>query len=205
MKRSTLVYTGLIVALTIVFMGFNGCESLRKSPTEAQKQTAQMGLDATSRIRQSGTSPGSPTSVIAHESARANQIYFGLPKGPLAAPEVVIPAAQADAAKRPDPWETIDTALALGLAVAGIFGGAGSIKVIKFITVAQAKSKALREIIKAQQKFRDELKLQADSDETGKAAELLKSLKAHNDDAQSPETMTLVTEVKAKVKKGQAA
>ena len=199
MKRSTLVYTTFIVALTVVFMSFNGCEALRKPPTEAQKQTARMGIEATADIWLTGTTPQSPVATIAHESAKATQTYFGLPTQPLADPARVIPQAQVDAAERPDPWNTLDLALSLGLAAAGVFGGAGGLKVARAIAVAQKKSKALREIVKAQQNFRDELKLKADSDDTGRAAEILQSLKDANDDLQSPSTIMLVTEVKSAI------
>lgn len=195
MKRSTLVYTAIIVALTVVFMAFTGCETLRKAPTEAQKQTARMGVDATEAIRLNGTPPKSTVAVIAHESAKANQTYFGPPKEPLANPVDVIPQAQSDAAERPDPWDIVDLALSLGLGVVGVFGGAGGLKIAAAITVAQQKSKALREIVTAQQKLRNELKMKSDSDETVKAAEILQSLKSYNG-IQSPSTITLVTEVK---------
>jgi len=208
MKRSTLVYTVFIAALTVIFMAFNGCQQLRKAPTEAQKQTARMGVDATEQIRITGTSPGSAVSVIANESAKATQTYFGPPAEPLAEPEAVIPQAQIDAAERPDPWQTVDTALAFGLAVAGVFGGAGGVKVAKAIAAAQAKSKALRQIIKAEEDFRNELKLTAcddeDNDNAVYAAEILESLKAAND-IQSPATQAIVTEVKANIKKKEHA
>jgi len=204
MKRSTLVYTAFIAVLTAVFMSFNGCEALRKPPTEAQKQTAALGVDATRTIRTSGTSPQSPVSTIAHESAKATQTYFGLPSEPLAAPEVVIPAAQADAAERPDPWDMLDAAFAVGLAGAGIITGKYGTRIAAAIAAAQKKSKALRELVKAQQELRDELKLKVGSDESLKAAEILQALKDVNDDAQSPETMSLVTEIKGELKKKQA-
>jgi len=200
MKRSTLVLIAFIVALIL----FSGCsDPIRFGPTEAQKQTAQMGVDATGYIEQNGTPPGSDISKIARDSAKTTQIYFGLPKEPLADPAVMIPQAKADAVKRPDPWDTADMLLNTGIGIAGLFGGVWSIKAAKFITAAQAKSKALREIVKAQQKFRDELKRNANSDETIAASEVLKSLKDANV-IQSPETEVLVTEIKSKAKKDAA-
>ena len=207
MKSSTLVYAALIVTLMLYFLLFSGCEMLRKAPTEAQKQTAQLGVNATEQIRYGGAEPQSAVSVIAHESAKANQIYFGPPKEPPAPPDTVIPQAQADAAERPDPWDVADGFLGLGASVALVFGGAAGTKAAALFKTARQKSKALRQIIVAQEDYRNELKTAAasDSDHAANAAEMLESLKSKNDRFQTASTMSIVAEVKNDLKKAPAA
>ncbi|MCK4958949.1 MAG: hypothetical protein KAT00_06105 [Planctomycetes bacterium] len=205
MKRSLITATLLIIALTLVLCLFTGCDSLRRAPSEPLKQNAYLCADATQKILDGGTDAGSPLANIANMTAKNTQTYFGSPQGPIAPPEITIPAAAVDAKKRPNPWDLADNAITLGIAVAGIFGGVGGIKAAAFLTAARRKSKALRQLVIAQQNFRNELANSASSDETIAAAEVLNRLKAANNDTQTASTQSIVTEIKTEARKGHAA
>ena len=207
MKRSTLIAAMLVIALTLYLGLFSGCETLRKSPTESQKQTARLGLNATEQIRLAGTEPQSPESMIAHESAKATQTYFGPPAEPLAEPDKVIPKAQVQAAERSNPRDAADSIMGIGTAIALVFGGGTGVKIASAISAARKKSKALRQIIQAEEDFRNELKtstaIAEDEDEAVKAAETLESLKDKNQ-IQSASTQQIVSEVKDEIKRSRA-
>ena len=51
-----------------------------------------------------------------------------------------------DASARPDAWELADSAMELGIAVAGLVGGAYGIRFASYLKQARDKSKALQEI-----------------------------------------------------------
>ena len=186
---------GLLV-MVAVFGG--GCDSLRFAPGEVQKEnaylhhrTAQM---AAAEARGESVSPAlvELTSLCELQS-RAFMADYGLP-GVLPAAETIddvlaessrgiAAAALSRSSQRPDVWDVTGGLLELGIAVAGIIGGAYGIKAGQFLMRAREKSKALREIIEG-----NEL-LKQTSTETAAAFK-----QAHK--AQSPQTRELVAKIK---------
>ncbi|MGA2092891.1 MAG: hypothetical protein ABSH16_05730 [Sedimentisphaerales bacterium] len=92
--------------------------------------------------------------------------------------------AIAQSQQRPDAWLVADSALELGIAVAGLFGGAYATRLTKFLQDAKAKSNALKEIVLANEIFK---KTNPD------AAEAFKDAQRN----QSPLTKQIVAECKA--------
>ena len=86
--------------------------------------------------------------------------------------------------QRPNAWDIADSTLELGIAIAGLFGGAGAIRVMSFLQQAKARSNALKEIVLANEIFK---KTNPDSAEAFKDAHA----------KQSPLTRQIVTEAKA--------
>ena len=187
-----------ICLLVMVLVFTCGCDSLRFAPGEVQKEnaylhhrTAQM---AAAEARMSEVSPelAGLTSLCELQS-RAFMADYGLP-GVLPAAETIddvlaessrgiATAALSRSSMRPDVWDVTDGLLELGIAAAGVIGGAYGIRATRFFRRAREKSKALREIIEG-----NEL-LKQTSTETAAAFKT-----AHK--AQSPQTRQIVTELK---------
>jgi hypothetical protein len=91
--------------------------------------------------------------------------------------------AIAQSQQRPDAWSIADSALELGIALAGLFGGVYATRISKFMQDAKAKSNALKEIVLANEIFK---KTNPDS------AEVFKDAQRN----QSPLTRQLVAECK---------
>lgn len=89
-----------------------------------------------------------------------------------------------ESSQRPNAWDVADSAMELGIAIAGLFGGAGAIRVVNFLQQAKAKSNALKEIVLANEIFK---KTNPDS------AKAFKDAHAN----QSPLTKQIVAEVKS--------
>ncbi len=93
-------------------------------------------------------------------------------------------AAIMRSSERPDVWDAADGLLEIGIAVAGVIGGAYGLRATRFLKRTREKSKALREIIEG-----NEL-LKQTSTETAVAFKT-----AHK--TQSPTTRQIVTELKS--------
>lgn len=85
--------------------------------------------------------------------------------------------------QRPDPWSVADSALELGIAITGLFGGVYATRIAKFLQDAKAKSNAIKEIVLGNEIFK---KTNPD------AADAFKDAQRN----QSPLTKQIVTEVK---------
>jgi len=93
-------------------------------------------------------------------------------------------AAMAEAGERPDAWQVADSAIELGIGVAGLLGGVYGTTAVRFLRQARAKSNALKEIILGNEVFKMTHR---------ESAEAFKQ--AHG--KQSPMTRQLVTEAKS--------
>jgi len=177
----------------LLCLPLSGCDSaLRFAPSQPQKQTA----DATHRtaliVQAHGTDPGSVESdrLVAGTAAAAS--YFGPPAAPLDLASDYSPTvaqASADAVARPDPWAVADELLGVGIAVAGLFTGAGALKFASMLSQARAKAQALKEIVQGSEIFKA----------SATAGEVTAFKKAQSQ-AQSPATEVLVAEIKATTK-----
>jgi len=203
MNRSTFFKLVLITCLPLIIpLFFAGCKSeLRFAPDESLKQNAALNRAANEDIFLNGTDPGSKISKVALDASINTQTYIGEPQEAFKDIDTVLANAQTKAAERPDAWELINNGLGLAVTIGTVVlggGGAtyGGAKLIGAMKELQRKSTAIREIVRAQEVFKSELKIAADSDETFKAADALAALKQANDGIQTTPTQILVTETK---------
>ena len=175
-----------------------GCESLRFAPTEEQKQNAWVHnrtavIAAQTAKEEYASEKLKALTDLSQTQSKAFVAYCGLPEElPEAeSAEDVLKESNVQLAKtaieqssqRPDGWQVADSAFELGIAIAGLFGGAGALRVISFLQQAKAKSNALKEIVLGNEIFK---KTNPDSADAFKDAQR----------NQSPLTKQLVTEIK---------
>lgn len=176
--------------LAVVIMGLCGCENLRFAPSEAQKQIAYDTNLTAQQVELNGIEPHSATAKRLADGTRAGLAYIGMPLNPdIADYNSTIQQASADAYKRPQAeqvWDFVDGGLELALGVLGIVGGAGGLKLAGYVRAAQAKSKALREVVLANQEFLAESQQAA-----------VEAFKNTQNKYQTSATKTIVTEIKA--------
>lgn len=188
MQKST---SGIMLwTFTAVFcLLFAGCQTpIRFAPSEAQKQNAQLTYQLAVKANTAGAEAGSPLTEQLEAGTATNSAYMGQPTTPANVEQFneVNKAAQTDAGKRPNPWDTANTFLDLGIAVAALFGGGAAVKVSKFLQDAKAKSNALKEVVLGSELF----KMNADE----KAVQDFKDAQAN----QSATTKQLVTQITTK-------
>lgn len=183
-----------IIALLLIA----GCDQLRFAPNEIQKQNAWLHQKTSqAAATQAKTEEASPVlqSLTSHAAAQSEAItaYYGPPKElpPAATNEdilsesnltLTVAARQANLA-RPDPWDIADNLLEVGIAVAGLFGGALGVRAVKTFQEAREKSNALREIVQGSELFKQN---------NPQAAQEFKTAQA----SQSPATRQLVAQLK---------
>jgi hypothetical protein len=186
-----------IAVLTVVLVT-SGCGQIRFGPSEAQKQNAWVHNRTAAIASQTAQAEQSSEKLqgltkLSETQSQAFVAYCGLPEElPKAntAEDVLSESnkqlaatAIKESGKRPDVWDIADSSLELGIAIAGLFGGAGAIRVMSFLQQAKAKSNALKEIVLANEIFK---KTNPD------AAEAFKDAQRN----QSPLTKQIVTECK---------
>ncbi|MHC5059698.1 MAG: hypothetical protein ACYTFK_01245 [Planctomycetota bacterium] len=191
-----MVKVSLFWAMAVMLLA--GCDGLRFSPGQAQKQnawlhnrTAQMAADIAGVEDSSGELKD--LTKLCEVQSRAFTADYGLPDEFPAADSVEAVLAESNqqlaglalsrAQRRPDAWDMADGVIELGIGVAALFGGVYGVRAARFLKEARAKSKALREIITGNELFKLE---HADSAQAFKTA--------HKD--QSPQTRQLVTQMK---------
>jgi hypothetical protein len=187
----------MILTLTIIFIT-GGCGQIRFGPNEQQKQNAWVHNRTAAIISQTAQSEQASEKLqeltkLSETQSEAFVAYCGLPEElPKAntAEDVLSESnkqlaatAIAQSKQRPDAWDIADSTLELGIAIAGLFGGAGAVRFAKFLQDAKAKSNALKEIVLANEIFK---KTNPDSAEAFKDAHA----------KQSPMTRQIVTEAK---------
>ncbi|MGD0077119.1 MAG: hypothetical protein ABSB91_00675 [Sedimentisphaerales bacterium] len=175
-----------------------GCGSLRFAPSEEQKQNAWVHNRTAAIAAQEAQTEQSSAKLqeltrLSETQSQAFVAYCGLPEElPKAgtAEDVLSDSNKQLAAtaieqskQRPDAWSVADSALELGIALAGLFGGVYATRISKFLQDAKAKSNALKEIVLANEIFK---KTNPDSAEAFKDAQR----------NQSPLTRQLVAECK---------
>jgi hypothetical protein len=169
MRRITMSLTLLCCALT-------GCGNLRFAPTEAQKQNAWLhnrtAIVTAETARAEDTSPKlQALTKLGEVQSRAFSAYCGLPKEfPAAetAEEILAESnfqladtALQQSAERPDPWQTADAMLQMGIGICSVLGGVYGTKAVRFLKDARGKSDALKEIIAGNELFKKQNQSQA--------------------------------------------
>ena len=139
-----------------------GCESLRFAATEAQKENAWVHCRTAQLAAESAKAEDVSRELeqLTLLSAKQSQAFVadtGVPAvlpDALSVEEVLTEAnfelagvAADDASMRPDAWELADSAMELGIAIAGLLGGVYGIKFASYLKQARDKSKALKEIV----------------------------------------------------------
>jgi hypothetical protein len=190
-------------------MLLSGCEGFRYAATEAQKENAwlhtQVCAEAADAAEKENASPDlCELTAQAHEQSTAFVADYGVPDtfatgyphgqaDPSAALgtwldratlQTVTAQAKADSLRKPDAWALADSAMELGIALAGLLGGAYGIRIAGAIKTAREKSKALQEIVTGNELFKQLYPEHADRFKTAQQK-------------QSPETKQLVTQLKA--------
>jgi hypothetical protein len=179
-----------IFTIAILFCVLSaGCESLRFAPSETQKQNAWLHNRTAIITAETAKSENASEKL----QSRAFVSYNGFPKEfPQAetAEEIlaqsnwqIAQAALAESAERPDAWQVADSAIELAIGVCALFGGVYGTRAVQFLKDAQAKSRALKEIIEGNELFKKQ-------NETSIAA--FKQAQQN----QSPETRQIVAEMK---------
>jgi len=152
----------IVLCLVAVFaLGFAGCtDALRFAPSEPQKQSAELTYLLAAKVNAEGAMPASPATVQLVEGTRAATAYIGRPAIP-PDPEqfdTLASTANTDALARPDLFTVADEGLSLAAELAILFGvggcGFGGKKVIEWLMLAKQKSAALKEIIAANELFK---------------------------------------------------
>ncbi len=156
----------LVVLLSLLCLC--GCGQFRYAASEAQKKNAwlheRVCAMAADKVADENTSPTlSDLTTLAHKQSGAFVVDTGLPRQMPAVGDVemllsdgaaVARAAKTDAAQRPDMWTMADSAMQLGIALAGLVGGVYGVRAAGYFKTAREKSKALKEIIEGNELFR---------------------------------------------------
>jgi hypothetical protein len=176
-----------------------GCGQMRFAPTEQQKQNAWVhnrtaAIAAQTAREEYASGKLKALTDLSTVQSRAFVAYCGLPEElpDAETAEDVLKESNVQLAtmaieqsgQRPDAWSVADSALELAIAIAGLFGGAYSIRIVQFLQQARAKSNALKEIILANEIFK---KTNPESAQAFKDAQR----------NQSPMTKQIVAEIKS--------
>ena len=153
-----------------------GCDTLRFAPSEIQKQQSYLHLRTTeaAALRAKLDEATEPVQALTHAAAQQSQAitaYYGLPKETppadsledLTGPEsgALTDQAYQQALQRPNWWDLADDTLEMGMALAGIVGGALGTRLLAALQLARQKSTALREIVQGNELFKQENPTQA--------------------------------------------
>ena len=175
-----------------------GCNSLRFSPTEIQKQNAWLhnrtAIVTAETARAEDTSPKlQALTQLGEMQSRAFSAYCGLPKEfpPAETAEDILAesnfqlasTALQESAERPDPWQVADSMLEMGIGICALLGGVYGTRAVRFLKDARGKSEALKEIVAGNELFKKQNQSQT-----------VAFKQAHQN--QSPQTRQLVTQMK---------
>jgi hypothetical protein len=200
-RLGTVVMAGLLFCAGSTLLTTGGCESLRFAPSEEQKQNAWVHNRTAAIAAQTAKDEYASDKLqaltdLSKMQSKAFVAYCGLPEelpeaetaeDVLSESNVRLATTAIEQSKqRPDAWTVADSALELGIAIAGLFGGAGALRIVRFLQEAKAKSNALKEIVLANEIFK---KTNPDSADAFKNAQ----------QNQSPLTKQLVAEVRTGV------
>jgi hypothetical protein len=191
-----------ILIIPILFFGLlAGCDSLRFAPTEMQKQNAWLHNRTAAIIAETAKNENASEELLAMTKlselqSRAFVSYTGLPKEfpqTETAEDILAQSnwqlartALTESTERPDAWQLADSALELAIGVCALFGGVYGTRAVRFLKDAQAKSKALKEIIEGNELFKKQ-------NEASVAA--FKQAQQN----QSPQTQQIVAEIKTEL------
>jgi hypothetical protein len=176
-NKTTSLKTAFFISACLCFFSV-GCDSLRFAPTEAQKQNAWLhNRTATVTAEAARAEDTSPTlqalTQLGEVQSRAFSTYYGLPKQfPQAetAEDILAESnfqltstALQQSAERPDPWQTADAMLEMGIGICSVLGGVYGTKAIRFLKDAKGKSNALKEIITGNELFKKQNQAQTEA------------------------------------------
>jgi len=185
--------------LVLVFAFLAGCDSLRLSPTEQQKQNAWLHNRTTLMATEKAESEDASKTLqmltkLSELQSRAFSAYYGLPKEfpPADTVEDILSqsnlqlaqTALAESAERPDMFQVADNVFELAIGICALLGGVYGTKAVNFLKEARTKSKALKEIIEGNELFKKQ-------NESSVAA--FKQAQQN----QSPQTRQIVAEMKS--------
>ena len=197
-KRAGMPKSATFLCMLACYL-MSGCDSLRFTPNEAQKQNAWLhnrtATVAAETARAENTSEKlRALTGLSEVQSRAFSSYYGLPKEfPQAetAEDILSESnwqlartALRAGADRPDTWQVADSMLELGIGVCALLGGVGGTRAVRFLRDARTKSQALREIVAGNEVFKKQ-------NEPSAAA----FKQAHQ--SQSPQTRQIVAQVKS--------
>ena len=185
------------ILILLVFCA--GCGNLRFAPTQTQKQNAWLhnrtAMMAAQIAQNENTSEQlKALTQLGESQSRAFTSYFGLPSEFPKAETVADLLAEANwqlanlatakSAERPDAWQLADNAFELAIGVAALLGGVYGTKAVGLLQLAKTKSKALEEIVKGNELFKQE---------NPESASAFKAAQKN----QSPKTRQIVEQTKA--------
>ncbi|OHB77107.1 MAG: hypothetical protein A2Z25_11910 [Planctomycetes bacterium RBG_16_55_9] len=200
-EKSKSVTVSVFVVAACICMGLvlAGCDSLRFAPSEAQKQNAWLHNRTATIAAQTARAENvshvlQALTQLSEKQSQSFTAYYGLPTEfpPVETAEDVLAAsswqlaetALQTGADRPDPWQVADAMLEMGIGISALLGGVYGARTVRFLKEARDKSKALKEIIAGNEKFKKQNKSSAAAFK-----------QAHG--TQSPQTRQLVTQMKA--------
>jgi len=190
---------GLVAVGALLILTTTGCDSLRLTPSEQQKQNAWLHNRTSAVAAETARSEeASPTlqslTKLSELQSRAFTSYCGLPREYPAAETAADILAQsnwtlaqtalAESVERPDPWAVADSVLEIGIGISALLGGVYSTRAVRFLKDARSKGQALKEIIEGNERFKKQNETQAQAFKTAQAN-------------QSPETRQLVAQLKS--------
>ena len=175
----------------------SGCDGFRYAATEAQKENAWLHERVCAAAAETATDEQVSGQLcglteLAYNQSGAFVADYGAPKQVpnvtgtatvLSQGSVVAANAKIDAVNRPDMWTLADSAMELGIALAGLVGGMYGVRIMGYLKTARDKSNALKEIIRGNELFKQMYPEQADRFKEAQQK-------------QSPATKQLVTAVK---------
>lgn len=159
------------ILLTAILMAslLTGCDSLRFTPSESQKQNAWLHnrtaiIAAQTARTENASEKLQQLSALSELQSRAFSSYYGLPSQfmPAATADDVLVQSSFNLAQtalnqsidRPDGWQLADSALELGIGLCALIGGVYGTRAIRFLKTAKIKSDALKEIITGNELFK---------------------------------------------------
>ena len=170
-EKNKSVTTSVIVvcAFASLSLMLTGCNTLRFAPNEAQKQNAWLHnrtatITAETARAENVSQVLQALTQLGEKQSQALTAYYGLPNEfpPAETAEDVLSesnwqlaeTALQSGAERPDPWQTADSMLELGIGVCALLGGVYGTRAVRFLKDARGKSKALKEIISGNETFK---------------------------------------------------
>jgi len=193
MKPKSLLIATLCLCAFVAFI--SGCESLRFTPSEPQKQIALQTHMAARTVNEKGADPGSQAAEQLVDGTETALAYIGMPKSPdIEDYATTSQQARDDAGKRPvadDVFQAAEQGLSLAAELAILFGvggaGFGGKKLLDWLKLAREKNKALQEIVQGNEYFKKKCSTPGE----------LRTFKESQEFAQlTPTTKRLVAELK---------
>jgi len=169
MRKTMVALAAVCVVGGSTLLTAGGCGQIRFAPGEVQKQNAWVHNRTAAIAAQTAQSEQSSEKLqeltnLSEVQSRAFVAYCGLPQEfPKAenAEDVLAESSRAltrsaiaESSQRPDVWQVADSAIELGIGVAGLLGGVYGTSAVRFLRQAKAKSNAIREIVLGNELFK---------------------------------------------------